>query len=161
LSHKGRNLGFLLNLGEFRFKLWLSNNALTCLKEVGVHEGQTVLDVGSSSGTFTIPAATLVGENGMVYALDIDQGALEKLRKRAEAAGLKNIRTFLSSADDKIKLDDGSVDHILLMDVLQELSNRDQILSEARRVLRAGGLATVFPMHMDYDGVIRWLSRRI
>ena len=88
---------------QLKQKQWAKNCTGCGRCARGVHEGQTVLDIGCSSGTFTIPAATLVGEYGTVYALDVNQGALEKLRIRAEAAGLKNIRTFLASADDKAR----------------------------------------------------------
>ena len=154
MSHTGKHLGFLFHLDEMRFKVWLSRNSLTCLKEIGIREGQTVLDVGCGSGTYTLPSATLVGETGMVYALDIDEGALDKLRIRAEKEGLINIRILNSSANDKIQLGDASVDHVLLMDVIQEVSNKDSLFEEVRRVLKMGGMTTVFPMHVDYDEVI-------
>ena len=80
----GKHVGFLFHLGEMRFKDWLSRNSLACLTEIGIREGQTVLDIGCGSGTFTIPSATLVGETGTVYALDIDERALNKLRIKAE-----------------------------------------------------------------------------
>ena len=66
-------------MGQFRFKLMLDRNASKMLSEVGIGEGQSILDFGCGSGTYTIPAAKLVGRNGRVYALDVSQGALEKL----------------------------------------------------------------------------------
>jgi demethylmenaquinone methyltransferase/2-methoxy-6-polyprenyl-1,4-benzoquinol methylase len=138
-----------------RFKDWLSRNSLACLKEIGIRGGQTVLDVGCGSGTFTIPSAILVRETGTVYALDVDDRALDKLRLKAEKEGFKNIRILRSSANEKTKLCDKSVDHVLLIDVLQEVSNKELLLGEVRRVLRDGGMITVFPMHIDYDEIIK------
>jgi len=66
-----KHLGFAKHLGEFRFKSWLDKNAYEFLAEVSVNKGQSVLDFGCGSGTYTIPAAKLVGESGRVYALDI------------------------------------------------------------------------------------------
>jgi demethylmenaquinone methyltransferase/2-methoxy-6-polyprenyl-1,4-benzoquinol methylase len=155
MSRSGKHLGFLFHLDEMRFKIWLDGNSLACLKEIGIREGQTVLDIGCGSGTFTIPSATLVGETGIIYALDIDDRSLEKLRSKAEKAGLKNIRILHTSANEKIKIDDNSIDHVLLIDVLQEVSHKDLLFEEVKRVLRTGGILTVFPMHITDDEVIK------
>jgi len=155
LSSLSKHFSFLLHLGEMRFKDWLDRNSLVSLKEVGIREGQTVLDVGCGSGTFTIPSATLVGKTGTVYALDIDERALDKLRIRAEKEGFKNIKIIHSSANEKIKLVDNSIDHVLLIDILQEVSNKDSLFEEVGRVLKVGGMATVFPMHISYDEVVK------
>ena len=133
MSSLGNHLGFLLHLGDMRFKDWLDRNSLACLEEIGIRDGQSVLDVGCGSGTFTIPSATLVGETGTVYALDIDDRALDKLRIKAEKEGLKNIRILRSSANEKIKLDDKSIDHVLLIDVLHEVSNKDLLFEEVMK----------------------------
>jgi ubiquinone/menaquinone biosynthesis C-methylase UbiE len=155
LKALGKHFGFMLHLGDIRFKDWLDRNALVCLKEIGIQLGQTVVDIGCGSGTFTISSATLVGESGIVYALDVDDRALNKLRIRAEKEGLKNIEILHSSANDSIKLSDKSVDHVLLLDVLQEISNKNRLFEEVRRVLRFGGTVTVFPMHLDYSQIIK------
>jgi ubiquinone/menaquinone biosynthesis C-methylase UbiE len=61
----------------------LDRNASKMLSEVGIGEGQSVLDFGCGSGTYSIPAAKLVGKNGRIYSLDVSQGALEKLSRQA------------------------------------------------------------------------------
>jgi ubiquinone/menaquinone biosynthesis C-methylase UbiE len=155
LSSLGKHLGFLLHLGDMRFKDWLSRNSLACLTEIGIREGQTVLDVGCGSGIFTITSAILVGETGTVHALDVKDRALDKLRLKAEKEGFKNIRILYSSANEKIKLGDKSIDHVLLVDVLHEVSNKELLFEEVRRVLRDGGIITVFLMHLNYDEVIK------
>jgi ubiquinone/menaquinone biosynthesis C-methylase UbiE len=73
----------LRHLGQFRFILMLDRNASKMLSEVGIGEGQSVLDFGCGSGTYSIPAAKLVGKNGRIYSLDVSQGALEKLSRQA------------------------------------------------------------------------------
>ena len=84
-------------LGEVRFKRWLDKNAYEVLAEVGVRAGMAVLDFGCGSGTYTIPAAKLVGEGGRVYALDINKRALDRMEKKARKEGLKNIVRIDSS----------------------------------------------------------------
>lgn len=146
------------HLGQFRFKLMLDRNASKMLSEVGIGEGQSVLDFGCGSGTYTIPAAKLVRRNGRIYALDVNQGALEKLSRKAEKEGLDNIVTLLSSGNVDIPIENETLNHVLLIDVLQEISDKDTLLEEVHRILKPDGLMAVYPMHIDSNEVIRLAS---
>ena len=123
----------------------LDRNASKMLSEVGIDEGQSVLDFGCGSGTYSIPAAKLVGKNGRIYSLDVSQGALQKLSKKAEREGLDNIVTLLSSGNDEIPIDNETQNHVLLIDVLQEISNKKSLLGEIHRILKPDGLMTPSP----------------
>ncbi|MCK4308341.1 methyltransferase domain-containing protein, partial [candidate division WOR-3 bacterium] len=67
---------------------WLKKYGKEFLRDIGIREGQTVLDFGCGSGYYTIPAAKIVGSNGKVYALDKDG---EKLKEVAEMAASENL----------------------------------------------------------------------
>jgi len=136
----------------------LDRNASKMLSEVGIGEGQSILDFGCGSGTYTIPAAKLVRRNGRIYALDVNQGALEKLSRKAEKEGLDNIVTLLSSGDVDIPIENETLNHVLLIDVLQEISDKDTLLEEVHRILKPDGLMAVYPMHIDSNEVIRLAS---
>jgi len=69
----------------------LESRALEVLERIRIRRGQSVLDFGCGSGTYTIPAAKIVGEQGRVYALDKDKEALDELMQKAESTGLRNI----------------------------------------------------------------------
>ena len=94
------------------------------LSDVGIGECQNVLDFGCGSGTYSIPAAKLVGKNGRIYSLDVSQKALEKLSRKVENEGLNNIVTLLSSGNVEIPIDSETLHHVLLIDVLQEISEK-------------------------------------
>lgn len=128
------------------------------LSEAGVSEGKKVLDVGCGSGTFSIPAARLVGINGVIYALDTSQGALGKLSNKVEKEGLDNVITLLSSGSVDIPLETGTINHVLLIDVLQEVSEKELLLKEVHRVLEPNGNVVVYPMHIDENEVIKLAS---
>jgi len=128
------------------------------LSEVGIGEGQSVLDFGCGSGTYSIPAAELVGRNGRIYSLDVSRGALEKLSIKAEKGGLDNIVTLLSSGNVDIPIENETLNHVLLIDVLQEISDKEPLLEEIHRILKPDGLMTVYPMHIDSNEVIRVAS---
>jgi ubiquinone/menaquinone biosynthesis C-methylase UbiE len=128
------------------------------LSEVGISEGQSVLDFGCGSGTYSIPAAKLVGKDGRVYSLDVSQRALEKLLRKAEKEGMDNITTLLSSGDVEIPISNKMLYHVLLIDVLQEISDKNTLFKEIYRILRPDGLMTVYPMHINANEVIRLAS---
>jgi len=155
----GKHLGFLNHLGEFRFKQWLDNNAYEFLEDAGLKPGQTVLDFGCGSGTYAIPAAKIVGESGLVYVLDVSRTALDKIEKRADREGLKNIVRIDASGGLDIRLEDESIDHVLLIDVLQEIDDRVALLNELYRILKPGGFIIMYPMHIDIEDVIKLASR--
>ena len=136
----------------------LDRNASKMLSEVGIGEGQSVLDFGCGSGTYSIPAAELVGRNGRIYSLDVSRGALEKLSIKAEKEGLDNIVILLSSGNVDIPIENETLNHVLLIDVLQEISDKEPLLEEIHRILKPDGLMTVYPMHIDSNEVIRVAS---
>ena len=125
--------------GEMEFREWLADHATEVLMKVGIREGQTVLDYGCGSGTFTIPSARIVGKQGRVYAFEAHPDLLERIKERASNEGLTNIETLLS---DRLKpntnLQHEIVDVILVYDVMHEIGNRLELLQELHRVLRTG-----------------------
>ena len=136
----------------------MDRNASKMLSEAGIGEGQSVLDFGCGSGTYSIPAAELVGRNGRIYSLDVSQGALNKVSRKAEKEGLDNIVTLLSSGNVDIPIDNETLNHVLLIDVLQEISDKEPLLEEIHRILKPEGQMTVYPMHIDSNEVIRLAS---
>ena len=66
-----------------KMEKWFTKDVSLFLQSIGMQKGQYVLDFGCGEGYYTIPAATVVGDQGKVYAVDKDEGALRKLSKRA------------------------------------------------------------------------------
>jgi len=79
----------------------LESRAIEVLERIGIRRGQNVLDFGCGSGTYTIPAAKIVCEQGRVYALDKDNEVLDELMQRAESTDLKNIERMGTSGEIK------------------------------------------------------------
>jgi ubiquinone/menaquinone biosynthesis C-methylase UbiE len=146
---------FFSGLGEFRFKRWLDKNAYEFLVKVGVRTELVVLDFGCGSGTYVVPAAKLVGEAGRVYALDISRGALDRVEKKAQEEGLENIVRIDASVDEGMRLEDGTIDLMLMIDVLQEIDDKEALLDEAYRILKPGGVLTIYPMHVTEKEIER------
>jgi ubiquinone/menaquinone biosynthesis C-methylase UbiE len=140
---------------ELRFKRWLDKNASAFLTSSGIKKGLVVLDFGCGSGTYTIPAAKAVEATGRVYALDINPKALDRMERKAERAGLRNIVRIDASREDGISLDDEAVDFMLLIDVLQKIDNKEALFQEVHRVLKLRGVLLIFPMHLTAEEVER------
>jgi len=139
---------------EVDVKEWLKEKGKVFLKNIGVKEGQVILDFGCNVGHYTIPAANVVGKQGRVYAMDKDIESLNELMRTAKTKGLKNIVPMHSqSADLKINLKDESVDVILLYDILHymDVTERNKIYKESYRVLKNDALLSVYPKHNKLD----------
>lgn len=119
------------------------------LEKLGIREGQTVLDFGCGPGSYTIPAAQIVGEKGKVYALDIHPLAIESVSKRVEKERLGNIETILSDRDTG--LPDESVDVVLLYDTIHHIRDKRALLKELHRVLKRDGFLSVSDHRLKGD----------
>lgn len=127
------------------------------LESLGVKEDQSVLDFYCGPGSFTIPAAEIVGRNGTIHALDIHPLALETVEEKADRRGLRNIETIFS--DLETGLDRDSVDTALLYGVLYRTDSKKELIREIRRVVKPGGLVSVSGHRMDNDRLIRMMRR--
>lgn len=110
-----------------------------------VEEGQSFLDYGCGTGDFTIPAATIVGKRGKVYALDRSPRQLKIVKKKASKAGLPNIVTICS--DNKTGLSDECIDIVWICDAFHEIRQKRAVLEEMHRVLKSEGVLAI------YDGM--------
>lgn len=134
---------------------WLDGKGERVLRKIGIRKGQTVLDFGCGSGVYTVPVARIVSEEGIVYALDRDKRALDELMQRAELEGLRNIRRMDTSGEVEIRLDDESVDVVLLYDIFWYFPLSDprltKLLAEVYRVSRRQALISVIPKHINSE----------
>jgi len=130
---------------------WLKEDGEVFSKEIGIKEGQVVLDFGCGVGHYTIPAAKVVGEEGKVYAVDKDKEPLEKLMEVAKSEGLEDIVPVETSGNLKLDLKDESVDVVLLYDIIHYIEGREKLFEEVHRVLKREGFLSVYPKHYRSD----------
>jgi cyclopropane fatty-acyl-phospholipid synthase-like methyltransferase len=110
----------------------------TLLTALDIKAGDTVCDLGCGNGFYTLKLASLVGDQGTVLAVDIQQEMLGLLRARAESAAILNIRPILSTVDDP-HLPTQQVDLLLLVDVYHELSHPAAMLQAIHSSLKPSG----------------------
>lgn len=108
------------------------------LGAMGVRSGATVADVGAGDGFFTSRLARAVGPDGRVFAVDIDQGALTRLRKRLEDEGIRNVFVVTGTATDP-RLPERTLDAALIINAYHEMTQHQQVLSALRSALKPDG----------------------
>ncbi len=141
-------IGFVIMSSVLRIRGMFVNPA-RILREIGLQKGQTMLDYGCGVGVFTIPAAQIVGDGGVVYALDIHPLCIKTIEKKAGKRGLANVKTILSDRDTG--LPDESVDVVFLYDVLQFITDRGSLMEEFHRVLKPDGRLCATAEHLDVN----------
>jgi precorrin-6B methylase 2 len=108
------------------------------LKQLSVKAGSRVADVGCHEGYMTVKLSKLVGPTGVVYAVDVDQSKLDKLKGHLEARKLSNVIVVKGNFDDPHLLS-GALDAVLVLDTYHEMKDHDKILQHIWVSLRAGG----------------------
>jgi arsenite methyltransferase len=103
-----------------------------------LHEGETVLDLGSGGGIDVILSAKRVGTTGTAFGLDMTDEMLALARKNASDAGVTNVH-FLKGIIEKIPLPAGSVDVVISNCVINLSTDKPAVFGEVFRVLRPGG----------------------
>src|SRR5215510_1269864 len=104
---------------------------------LGAKSGHRVADIGAGYGYFSFRLAARVGVEGKVYAVDIDEEAINKVRQRKEREKLAQVEPILSEADDP-RLPPG-LDMILIVDTYHEFREYDRIMQAVFRALKSGG----------------------
>lgn len=115
------------------------------VSQIGLEKNSVVADFGCGSGYFTIPIAEMLGEEGMVYALDVLSSALESIESQKKIRGLSNITTKRVNLEKEggSKLENESIDCVVMKDMLFQNKGKEIIIKEAMRVLKSGGKALV------------------
>jgi ubiquinone/menaquinone biosynthesis C-methylase UbiE len=112
------------------------------LKDAGLELGQTVLEVGFGPAFFTLPAASIVGSHGRVYAIDINRVAIEKLKQKIKVRNIENVEVKMVDASNT-NLPPSCIDIAFLFGVIHALGDVSSVMQELHRVLKDGGVLSI------------------
>lgn len=113
---------------------------------LAIRDGDVIADIGAGSGYFSVILSKRVGDSGRIYAVDIENGMIEYIEKRAKRERLNNIKTILSKLDDPLLLE-SSIDLIFICDTYHHIEGRDNYLKKLKKVLKKNGRLAVVDFH--------------
>lgn len=105
---------------------------------LGLRPGMSVADIGAGTGYHTLPIAETVGNQGRVYAVEIQPEMLDLLEQKLVERKLDNVKSILGKVADP-RLADNSVDLVLMVDVYHEFEFPFEMMQHIIRATRPGG----------------------
>ena len=113
---------------------------------IGLKPGDVVADLGAGAGAFALPFAKAVAPSGKVYAVEIDEGFLAHIGRKAREMQLTNVVPVTGKFTDP-SIPARDVDVAFMHDVLHHVENRAEYLKNAARYLEPGGRFVI----IDFD----------
>jgi len=159
LRHKlARGLAAISPAKRREKSLWLTRDGVEFLRALGLGKGDTVVDFGCGPGAYSIPAALLVGNDGLVVSVDVRVRARSSLMRKAAARGLTNIRVAQHLAAMTLLLNGHRCRAVLLYDVLHfmDADTRKGLYRAFYERLSPDGFLSVFPKHLGDDSPSRY-----
>jgi len=126
----------LANSLDSKIRRWLQNPQK--ILSPYVKEGMKVLDVGCGPGFFSVELAKMVGAHGKVYAVDLQEGMLQKLQNKIQGTSLEKVIQLIKCEKDKIVIPE-KVDFILAFYMVHEVPDKDRLLVTLKNFLNENG----------------------
>jgi len=115
-------------------------------RAMDVRPGATVADIGAGDGFFTSRLATAVGPSGQVFAVDVNDEPLDRLRRRLTEQSISNVTVIKGTATDP-RLSAGTLDAALIINAYHEMPEHQAMLESIRSALKpTGRLVIVEPI---------------
>jgi ubiquinone/menaquinone biosynthesis C-methylase UbiE len=103
-----------------------------------INKASHVADIGCHEGYMSFKLSKIVGDPGKVFAVDVEQNKLDKLKNHIVQRKVSNIQLVKAEYDNP-KLDTNSLDAVLILDAYHEMDDHDKILQHIKAALKQGG----------------------
>lgn len=122
---------------------------------LGLSAGMSVADIGAGTGHYSLLAASLVGREGEVYAVDIQKDLLDRLAVDVKDRGFQNIHMLWGDAENvggtKIRQD--GVDAVIVSNILFQTESKPSLVHEIYRILKKGGRLLLIDWSESFAGL--------
>lgn len=127
----------------------------SALLQLGLHEGDTVADIGTGIGHALITLSRAVGETGKVLALDVQKDLLKNVTDLIEREKLENIETVWADVElpHGTTLPEKSLDAVVLSNVTFQLDEKKEALQEIKRILKPKGKLLLIDWADSFTGL--------
>lgn len=140
--HSSRFAFWIITLMHDNPFMPILRNPYKLLKSAGLKQGQKVLEVGCGPGFFTVPAANIVGEEGIIYAIDINRFAIMRVKKKVTKKELKNVKPSLTNASNT-ELPESSIDLAFIFGIRYVAGGLENVRAEMYRILKPEALLSI------------------
>jgi ubiquinone/menaquinone biosynthesis C-methylase UbiE len=108
------------------------------IRQLNIESGSKEADIGSHEGYMTVKLSSVVGNTGNVYAVDVEQSKLDKLKNHLSKENIANV-VLIKGDYDNPKLPINSLDAVIILDTYHEMDDHDKILLHIKASLKSGG----------------------
>jgi len=113
------------------------------ISKLKITKGDTIADFGCGSGGYLSLLSNAVGNEGKVYAIDINKDLLERLETEARKYGYDNLEFGVGNVLEESFLADKSCNLVILSNILHQVGNPVKVILESKRVLKQNGFILI------------------
>lgn len=124
-----------------------------------LHPGMIVVEIGPGKGSYTKAVASRILPDGKVYAVDVQESVIKRLKEKVQREKIRNIEPRIDNAHN-FSFQNESVDRVLAVASLPEIPDPVKVLRGCRRILRRNGLVSLCEIVMDPDYPRRQTEKR-
>ena len=116
------------------------------ISRFGIKPGDTIIDYGCGPGDYIRSASRIVGEEGLVYAVDIHELAISSVEMLIRKHDLRNVRTVLTDGVS-VNIETNIANLIYAIDMFHMVKDTDLFLKEVCRLTRHDGVLIIEDGH--------------
>jgi ubiquinone/menaquinone biosynthesis C-methylase UbiE len=140
---------FLANIIDNPLRRAIQPPEKTALRH-GLKKGMKVLEVGPGNGRYTIAASKVLGPDGLIVTIDIQEKMIERVIKKVKQENITNVHAEVADVY-KLPYEDSYFDIVYMIAVINEIPDQKSALKEFHRVLKNDGLLVFSELLMDPD----------
>ena len=157
--HKFPIPAFATRLIDNPFRRRLIQKPELIAERMQLKPGMIIVEIGPGKGSYTKAVAEKVQPDGKVFAIDIQESIINRLKKKIKKENIQNIIPKIDDANN-LSFKDESVDRIFAITCLPEIPDPIRVLKEFKRILKSDGIISLSELFLDPDYPLRRTEKR-